>query len=209
MEKLPLILALRSSALLLSNKCVLSAIIGHQQKELIVRKIYSISLMALLLNTCAYAQSRCLEMIEQRVKNTHLNLSQCKLTAKDAPSIIAFLNTHPHVTSLNLHANSMGNSAKLFAKNTSLTTLDLSNNIIKSIDVTDFSNNTTLKSLDLSGNPLLADGILALAQNKSLLSLNVANSKVTLQGVVSLAKSNTLKTLNLAGNHLDNDSAFG
>lgn len=53
-----------------------------------MKKIATLSLSALLFNTQAYAHNRCLEMIEQRVNKSQLNLAQCELTSADATFFI-------------------------------------------------------------------------------------------------------------------------
>src|SRR5665647_266260 len=112
------------------------------------------SLMALMFNNNAYSVNRCLEQIDHHVNKTQLNLAQCGLTSADTPFIMSYLKAHPNLKSLNLHANNIGSSISSFAQNTSLLTLNVSNNDIKGYDIIDFANNRTLQHLDLSGNSI-------------------------------------------------------
>ena len=91
------------------------------------------------------------EQVQQEQELTHLNLSGLGITNEDLSIIAAYINNHPHITSLDLSANELCTDFTAFAGNNTLKVLNLSHNVICSFNYFDFEG---LKILDLSINPL-------------------------------------------------------
>ena len=93
-------------------------------------KFFSFSLLiATLLTTQVYAANRCLEMIDKRVEKDKLDLSWCKIKTEDVSAVLSYLAKHSNIKSLDFSGNFIGSSAIIsLAKNTTLTTLNVSNN---------------------------------------------------------------------------------
>lgn len=104
--------------------------------------------------------------------------------------------------------------ANLLKYNTTVTTLNLSNNWIDAegaIALADaLWHNTTLTSLNLMNNPIRAAGAnslsFALKENSTLTSLNLYNTQIGSEGAKALAdalnENNTLTSLNLGSNNI-------
>ncbi len=92
---------------------------------------------------------RCMALMDKRVKANVLELSNCHLSAKDAPTILNYLNTHPAITELNVNDNPNFGSAGIteLAKTTSLQTLSLSNSNVEEPGFAALAKNTSIKTL--------------------------------------------------------------
>jgi Ran GTPase-activating protein (RanGAP) involved in mRNA processing and transport len=94
------------------------------------------------------------------------------------------------------------------AKNTSIKSLDLSQNGIGNPGAIALAGNETLRFLNLGGNENIDDdGAVALAGSTTLISLDLRLTGVRNFGVSALAKSQSLIYLNLEGNQI-RDEAF-
>eukprot|EP00121_Abeoforma_whisleri_P016169 Awhi_evm1s14848 len=155
-------------------------------------------------------------MIDSPLNNT-LGLNGIKAIAK-----VLQLNELP-LTALDLSSNSIGcNGFKeigmALKQNTTLTTLNVKNNLIDAEGVTDLAfalieNNTTLTVLNLSENKIADEGATQLAMvikaNKTLTTLELYYNSIGVNGIkaiaASLVKNKTLVYLQLSGNDAKNE----
>lgn len=117
-----------------------------------MKKMLTFCGLVTLLVSNVHAINRCLELIDKRVSQEHLNLVHCELSKKDMPMLLSYLSAHPHIKSLDLSDNEIGSAVGDFAQNTTLVSLNVSKNKLRPEDVIGFVNNNTLTSLDISDN---------------------------------------------------------
>jgi Leucine-rich repeat (LRR) protein len=91
------------------------------------------------------------------------------------------------------------------SKNTTLTTLDLSDNNIGDEGCNYLSKNTTLTTLDLSDNNIGDEGCKHLSKNTTLTTLNLSNNNIGDDGCDYLSENTTLTTLKLCSNNIEDE----
>jgi hypothetical protein len=82
--------------------------------------------------------------------------------------------------------------------------LDISGHRIGPTGAWAFARNTTLTSLNISQNPLYDDGARAFARNRTLTSLNVRQCDISPTGIQALAGNTTLTDLDISANRVGN-----
>jgi Leucine-rich repeat (LRR) protein len=97
--------------------------------------------------------------------------------------------------------------ARALAGNTTLQTIDLTNNRIGDEGAIALAGNTTLQTLDLTNNRIGYEGARALADNKTLQTLNLDSNEIGDEGAIALAGNTTLQTLNLSDNKIGDEGA--
>lgn len=117
------------------------------KKTLLLASFITLTSFSHLAN--ADTASRCMALMDKRVKANVLELSNCNLSAKDAPTILNYLNTHPAITELNVNDNPNFGSEGIteLAKTTSLQTLSLSNSNVREPGFAALAKNTSIKTL--------------------------------------------------------------
>lgn len=147
------------------------------------------------------------------VSDYDLDLSYGGLEDSDIPSVIAFLNSHPDINSLNLAGNNKLTAAGMIqlASVKSLKALDLSRTFkdcpngkciggLEAKDIAAFASNTSLTSLNIYMHSIGDDGAIALAKNTRLKELDVGCNNITDIGGVALAQNQSLQDLGLSSN---------
>ncbi len=149
-----------------------------------------------------------IQLIQQSVDGNHLDLSCKELIDKDIEVICSFLKDNPHITSLDLTDNQIGDEgAKALTTNTSLTSLDISFNLIDDESAKTLATNTTLTSLTLVRNQFGYEGAKALATNTTLTSLDIRYNEIGTKGAKALATNTTLTSLEISCNQIGTEGA--
>lgn len=134
-----------------------------------------------------------------------LTLEGCQLSSANVAGLLSHLPSS--IAFLNLNRNQFNNyDAKIFAANTTLITLALSNNLIGNGAV-HFADNTQLLELHLENNGIRDEDVVSLATNSTLTSLNMANNYITSVGSRALFKMPSLRKLSLYENKLTYETA--
>src|SRR5579862_1566648 len=133
-------------------------------------------IISTLLPIHAHAANRCLEMIDKRVNRDALNLSECRIKTEEMPLVLAYLDNHKNITTLDFSFNDVDSSAiASLAKNTTLSTLNVMADNIDVEGAKALAKNTTLKTLYLGvGNEITDEGATALANNQTLEILDIS-----------------------------------
>jgi Ran GTPase-activating protein (RanGAP) involved in mRNA processing and transport len=157
-------------------------------------------------------------------KNHSLNLRCKNITHKKIGYIVEFLNSFPHITTLDISGN-IGAGVQALV-DTTLTTLNVSSNLLSSLEIQALFDIETLINLDISYNPIEKEVIEALARsmtleivnvrgcylndadvqilayNTSFTDLNIRANRISDVGVQALVGHPTLNTLNIRGNRI-------
>jgi hypothetical protein len=119
---------------------------------------------------------------------TKLDLSSQGLNASDIAILLDAIKNNDHLRSLNISSNNIGQEgAKALARNTSLTSLDLTNNLNMGFCVSDFFNNTTLIDFKMSGFSVF-DGQAKQALQKHVALNKKAKELQFIEQVIEIAK---------------------
>lgn len=143
--------------------------------------------------------NRCMAHLNKMVVNGSLNLNAWKCRIKsdaDIATLVAFLDTHHYVKSLDMTDAVPGVSIRPLAANKTLRTLSAFSSIPD--DLADFERNTTLRTLTLTGTVSDSD-LAAIARNPGLRSLTYAHgynvTQVFDKAATELANNRTLTHL--------------
>lgn len=114
----------------------------------------------------------------------------------------------PTLTSLSLFDHNLDDTdmvtlMEALAKNTTLTSINLSTNKLGPIGVAELTCHSRLTSLDLSDNQIGDKGAMALANIPLLTSLNVSHNRISHEGAVALASNTLLRVLDISANELE------
>lgn len=178
------------------------------KKPLLSTAIFSTTLLAMT----AYADtaSRCLELIDKRVQDNVLQLSNCNLGAKHAQTILNYLNTHTNVTELQIDNNPNFGSAgvSVVVQSPTLQTLSITGSNVNGDGYAAIAKSTTLKKLIRKDDDQYStDAPAQLQGNTSLTSINFENAYLYSTSVKALASINSLEEINLSSNRLQADGA--
>jgi hypothetical protein len=152
-----------------------------------------------------------LENIKALIKNKNVkNLNLSDIAVNDEWFKVLAESTNLEKLRLrSARGNISDNGAKLFKNNTSLKSLDLSNNrVLTSETARALAENKTLTELDLSNNSIDDEGAKALAANDTLRILNLSNNSIDDEGAKALAANDTLRILNLSDNKIGDEGAI-
>lgn len=142
--------------------------------------LISLILSSTLLISQANAASRCLANIDNRIIDGELNLELCQLQPAEIPTIIAFINAHQNIESLNLGYNYVGTEAIIaLANNVKLKKMNLRLNLIQAEGAKALANNPYLQELILDENKIGDEGAVALSFHKNITRLDIASNQVT------------------------------
>lgn len=134
-----------------------------------------------------------------------LNLSRNKLTDADIEGLCDVLlkNKNTALSSLNLSWNLIGDvGVTALAKNTTITLLDVSQNIFSSAGAAAFAKNTSISSFNMGGNNIGLEGANAFARNTKITSLNLENCGIGDEEAAVIAKNTVIKKLNMRNNNI-------
>lgn len=135
-----------------------------------------------------------------------LLLSGSRITDREIPEIIQFLEKHTEIAYLDLSRNQItfAGLAMLASKASQIEILDVSSNRITEC-YTNFKNvMTACKQINISHNPLGDEGVVAIARSFSLVSLDACYTGLTDKGAMSLANLNHLKIVKIDWNQVTN-----
>jgi hypothetical protein len=137
-----------------------------------------------------------------------LDLSKQALTKEDIIQLVKALSTNTSLISLDVSDNRIGaEGAKALSTNTSLTSLDVSYNRIGAEGAKALSTNTSLISLKVRGNQIGTEGAKALSTNTTLTSLKVTGNQIGDEGAKALSTNTTLTLLDVAYNQIGDEGA--
>jgi Leucine Rich repeat len=127
----------------------------------------------------------------------HINMREVSLD--DMWLVCDFLNENPQIKTLGLVTCGITDaSAKLLARNKTISSLDMSHNLIENDGVIALAKNPNLESLNLESNCFGTDGVKALADNESLISLEIGGNVINDEGAIAIAKNRTIRSLDVA-----------
>src|SRR3990167_6516294 len=116
----------------------------------------------------AFAQNRCLQQLDQRVKNHKLDLSFCQLQDNDMQTVVTYIKQHPSINKLSLLSNDIHSSGAVILSTAAIKSLNLDENALDDAGVTALANNATLTHLSLRLNDKITDqGAITLAKSKN------------------------------------------
>ena len=119
------------------------------------------------------------------------------------------LTSNCHLSLLDLSGNELAPVClTMLAENTTLTSLLLSHQIKIRLDVLNqFARNASLSVLDLSSSNIDNSGAALFSSNNTLTSLNLSNNKITRDGALALSCNTTLTDLSLQGNDIGREGS--
>jgi Leucine-rich repeat (LRR) protein len=157
-----------------------------------------------------YTETRLMSFID--ANNNSIDLSDKFITDDDIFDILRFLQSHPHVKTVNLSQNLIGDAgAKEFARyNKTATSVDLSHNKIGPKGATEFAvHNRTVTSVDLSYNKIGPAGAIEFAMfNVMATSVKLKNTEIWDSGARDFAVYNLTATwVDLSNNEISDVGA--
>jgi len=119
-----------------------------------------------------------------------------------------FLAKNTSIHTLDVSNNDMGVAGiQALAQNTSIQTLSIRNNSIKTVGAKILTQNTSIQTLNVSGNYFGDAGAKVLAKSKSIQTLDVSNNDISYVGAEALAQNTSIHTLNVSINHIETPGA--
>jgi hypothetical protein len=134
---------------------------------------------------------------------------ECSFDKSDLPALLAWLNQHAEVKSLDLNDFDLSDEDVLpFAENKHLEWLSVSYNHLGNKGMAAIAKIPKLTFLYARMNVIGDEGAIALAQNTSLKYLDISFNRVKSSGIIAVAKLPHLDYLQASGSHVGDEGAM-
>ncbi|KTC78164.1 hypothetical protein [Legionella brunensis] len=149
-----------------------------------------------------------LKTIQAGVSGTTLRLRSLTINDKDVPLICDFLSKNPHITTLDVIGNKIGDAgAEMLAGTKTITTLLVAANKIGAKGAKILARNESIAELNIAGNKIETAGAIALAENnrtRTKLKLSIRPDERQ-PFLAALKKNTTLTEIIIPQQHLGNE----